>query len=217
MFPPMANTHGCWQAGSGPAKDLYNIGENPQFALDVSSDSTSVWVLLTRHIVDKQDFAQNREFITLVVYKGTEKVYLPFDPAPYIDGVRINSPHYLCKINIPEGGATKFVLVISQYEKTTTIYYTIRVYSPVLFTFKRLNESYQYVEKITNGSWDESTAGGCPNFPLTYKLNPVYLLDVKGANEATNDLLIDLKEPMTSTSDGIRVENDEGIKPIVTD
>ena len=124
-------THGCWQAGLGPAKDLYNIGENPQFSLDVSSDSTSVWVLLTRHIVDKQDFAQNREFITLVVYKGSEKVYLPFDPAPYIDGVRINSPHYLCKINIPEGGSTKYVLVISQYEKTTTIYYTIRVYCKI--------------------------------------------------------------------------------------
>jgi hypothetical protein len=32
------------------------------------------------------------------VYKNQGKrVYYPFDPPPYLDGVRINSPHYLTK------------------------------------------------------------------------------------------------------------------------
>ena len=56
------------------------------------------------------------------------KIYLPFDPPPLIDGVRINSPHYLCKILITEPGNHYYTLVISQYEKSDTIHYTIRTY-----------------------------------------------------------------------------------------
>jgi len=34
------------------------------------------------------------------VYKNDgKKVYYPFDPPPYIDGVRINSPHYLAQVS----------------------------------------------------------------------------------------------------------------------
>jgi calpain-7 len=33
------------------------------------------------------------------VYKNDgKKVYYPFDPPPFIDGVRINSPHYLAQV-----------------------------------------------------------------------------------------------------------------------
>jgi hypothetical protein len=35
-----------------------------------------------------------------LVYKNDgKKVYYPFDPPPYIDGVRINSPHYLAQVS----------------------------------------------------------------------------------------------------------------------
>ncbi|KAK2172111.1 hypothetical protein NP493_993g00016 [Ridgeia piscesae] len=79
---------------------------------------SAVWILLTRHITDKDDFADNREFITLLVYKSNGKrIYYPYDPPPYKDGVRINSPHYLCKM-VEEKGTSLYNLVISQYEKT---------------------------------------------------------------------------------------------------
>ena len=45
---------------------------------------------------------------------------------PLIDGVRINSPHYLCKIQVDDKMSRKLTLVVSQYEKSTTIYYTVR-------------------------------------------------------------------------------------------
>ena len=35
----------------------------------------------------------------MLVYKNDgQRVYYPYDPPPYIDGVRINSPHYLTKV-----------------------------------------------------------------------------------------------------------------------
>jgi calpain-7 len=53
---------------------LYNISENPQFSLDVSIvNSGAVWVLLTRHITELQDFKVNREYITVLVYKNDGK------------------------------------------------------------------------------------------------------------------------------------------------
>ena len=34
-----------------------------------SSVDTMVWLLLSRHITEKDDFAENKDFITLIVYK----------------------------------------------------------------------------------------------------------------------------------------------------
>lgn len=52
---------------------------------------------------------------------------LSADPPPYIDGIRINSPHYLTKIKLTSPGTHTFTLVVSQYEKQNTIHYTVRV------------------------------------------------------------------------------------------
>lgn len=67
-----------WSAGVGPAKDTFNIGDNPQFRLQVGDGKGAVWILLTRHIVDIEDFKYNREYITMLVYKNKGKrVYYP--------------------------------------------------------------------------------------------------------------------------------------------
>lgn len=68
----------------GPIKDRYNLSENPQYILKIKPNSGSknnkftTWLLLTRHITDKLDFAENKEYIALVVYKNNGKrVYYP--------------------------------------------------------------------------------------------------------------------------------------------
>lgn len=68
-----------WKAGIGPVRDVYNIGDNPQFSLEVQSKgSGAVWILLTRHITDIADFRQNQEYITVLIYRNDGKrVYYP--------------------------------------------------------------------------------------------------------------------------------------------
>ncbi|XP_020286163.1 calpain-7-like [Pseudomyrmex gracilis] len=186
--------HQMWKAGIGPVKDAYNIGDNPQFSLEVQSKGTgAIWILLTRHITDIADFRQNQEYITVLVYRNNGKrVYYPHDPPPYIDGVRINSPHYLCKIRLSEQSDPKYNLVISQYEKTNTIYYTLRVYGTCPFTLRKIPQLYRYEEEVT-GQWKGITAGGCGNHS-TYMSNPRYQVVLESANN-NNYLLIILKGP----------------------
>jgi len=46
------------------------MGGNPQYLLDVNSTTDStMWIVLSRHITEKADFANNRDFITLLVYE----------------------------------------------------------------------------------------------------------------------------------------------------
>lgn len=187
--------HQCWKAGAGPVKDLYNIGENPQFCLEIKSPGSAVWILLTRHIVDRDDFAENREFIALLVYKNDgRKVYVPNDPEPYIDGARINSPHYLCKIIVPQNGTLRYTLVISQYEKSHTIYYTLRAYATCPFTLSQIHNVFKHKHEIKDGKWTNDTAGGCSNHMQTYPKNPIYQMSLQSATD-NNHLLIDLKGP----------------------
>jgi calpain-7 len=135
-----------------------------------------VYVLLTRHITTIEDFRENKEYITLLVYhhKNGKRIYYPHDPAPYIDGIKINSPHYLCKIRLDPAQPRKYTLVVSQYEKSTTIFYTLRAYCREPFELKSLDIDWLTNLQIT-GEWNSSnnTAGGCQNHK-TYKNNPLY-------------------------------------------
>ncbi|KAK2578643.1 hypothetical protein KPH14_012135 [Odynerus spinipes] len=185
--------HQMWNAGIGPVKDVYNIGDNPQFLLEVQGNTTgAVWILLTRHITDIADFRENKEYITVLVYRNNGKrVYYPDEP--YIHGIRINSPHYLCKIKLENDSDTRYTLVISQYEKTHTIYYTLRAYATCPFKLWQIPQLYKYEKEITDGQWKGITAGGCSNH-ATYTNNPSYQLDLESAGD-NNYVLIILKGP----------------------
>ncbi|XP_078656259.1 calpain-7-like [Branchiostoma floridae x Branchiostoma belcheri] len=196
MFRFTTCMHDVWLAKEGPKKDLYSLGDNPQYRLEVKGPKggAAVWVLLTRHITDKDDFAVNKEYITNLVYKtGGRKVFYPNDPRPYIDGVRINSPHYLCKISVKDPGTSLYTLVISQYEKSNNIYYTLRIYSTCEFNLTKVPEPYKH-EKTVSGQWKGPSAGGCGNNPATYPNNPVFQFTLQ--NSANNNhVLLELKGP----------------------
>lgn len=160
----------------------------------------------TRSILRSSFTKQGRKFTCLVSAKRIHDSYNllittgkcvshEVHPPPIIDGARINSPHYLCKIITPKEASASYTLVISQYSKSTTIHYSLRAYSTIPFTLSKHVNPFKYTEKVMNGQWTESTAGGCANNRDTYKMNPVYQLEVSGPVDADNQVLIDLKGP----------------------
>lgn len=190
LFSYKYSIHEKWDANIGPTKDLYNVGENPQYSLEVKGNG-EVWLLLTRHITRIEDFRDNQEYITLLVYKTKgRRVYYPHDPPPFINGVRINSPHYLIKLKSNE--SSLYTLVMSQYEKTTTTYYTLRAYGTCAYQLKKLH-IYPFYKSIRD-EWSPATAGGCENNHATYNINPKFIITVPDSRTPC-DMVIELKGP----------------------
>lgn len=194
LFKYRFSLHSTWTAAEGPRRDAYNIGDNPQYKLELlSSDSDAVvWILLTRHITQKDDFAENKEFITVHVYKSDgRRVFYPDNPL--LEGTKINSPFYLAKLNAPKG-TNRFTLVVSQYEKTNTIHYTLKVFSSTEFRLSPVPVPYT-VEKQVTGEWSGKFAGGCPNYS-SHSNNPVYRLQIKMTSPSeTAEVLLKLRGP----------------------
>ncbi|KHJ88166.1 calpain family cysteine protease, partial [Oesophagostomum dentatum] len=196
IFPFTYGIHATWDSCAGPVKDLYTVADNPQYSLEVYNKTTSaVWILLTRHITEISDFADNKEYITVLVYKSGKKIYIPIDPKPLFEGLRINSPHFLCQMVIDEPGPQKYTLVVAQYEKMRTIYYTLRVYSSSQFNLSPIKSPYT-VKKTETGKWEGRSAGGCGNGSSrdTYKNNPLFHISLEESSDE-NLILIDLKGP----------------------
>lgn len=86
----------------------------------------------------------------------------------------------------------RVTLVISQYEKSTTIYYTLRAYSRDRFELHKIDSGFTKAERV-NGAWQGISAGGCTNYPQTHRNNPKYRLTV--GPRARSTLLIELRAP----------------------
>ncbi|PIK62226.1 putative calpain-7-like [Apostichopus japonicus] len=208
LFPRTYVLHSTWTASEGPKKDVVTMGNNPQYRLEVKGQGP-VWILLSRHITDKADFADNKEFITLVIFKGGKKVFYPNDPPPYMDGTRINSPHYLCKMIVQDKGTSLYTVIISQFEKSNTIHYSLRVYSTCDFKLSKMPEPYKYHKSIT-GEWKGRTAGGCANNRETFPNNPIYQVNLQEKSKS-NYLMVDLKGP-SHRRRGFSILQLEGLK-----
>uniref|UniRef100_A0A0K2TNJ9 Calpain catalytic domain-containing protein n=1 Tax=Lepeophtheirus salmonis TaxID=72036 RepID=A0A0K2TNJ9_LEPSM len=193
LFKFSYSIHQSWDAGVGPVKDMFYFSNNPQYLLELTAPGPgALWILLSRHITDIEDFKNNKEYIALMVYKNKGKrIYYPVDPPPFLDAVKINTPLYLVQTVIKDDTDRKFTLVVSQFEKSTTINYSLRVFSTLPFTLRKLEQAYKYKKEITNGQWKGSTAGGSSTFGDEYKGNPRYQLKI----DTDSEVLVELKGP----------------------
>lgn len=105
-----------------------------------------------------------------------------------------------------------YTLVVSQYEKSTTIYYSLRAYSRQRFDLHKINDNFQTNQDLS-GAWTSTTAGGCPNHPQTYKSNPIYKLTV--GPKDTSNLIIELRAPKVYQV-GIEITNMSLEDPTIT-
>ncbi|KAI3389098.1 hypothetical protein SNEBB_000523 [Seison nebaliae] len=216
MFEFRTSYNRCWNEADGPSKDAYFMGNNPQYSIEVNlgdkGQTAAIWFHLIRHITEKDDFADNREFIALHIFNNSgNRVYYPRDPEPLLFGRAVNSPLYLSKIIMiksndqttkeykskemphtvvsesPES-IRRYTIIVTQYEKSRAIYYTLRAYSTCQFKMKELIEPYRYKESIAS-EWNHSNSGGCANNHLTYHKNPKFLLSFG----SMSDMKIELK------------------------
>ena len=123
LFSHREAVHRHWPVSIGPKNDTYNVGYNPQYSLIVrvppghkkggaAQRLGSVWILLTRHIVNK-DTISERDYMTLHVYANTggQRVYYP--AGALHRGTYSNNPHVLTCLDVPEGHNT-FVSLSNQ-------------------------------------------------------------------------------------------------------
>mmetsp|Transcript_17511 Transcript_17511/g.38275 ORF Transcript_17511/g.38275 Transcript_17511/m.38275 type:complete len:823 (-) Transcript_17511:4358-6826(-) len=183
LFETNLVVHKKWNLVDGaPKDDSIMVGSNPQYNLEVKVEDREnkgvVWILLSRHVIDKrQVLSEDKgDFLTLNVYdrKHGKRVYYP--EKALVRGTYSNNPHSLITFEVPPG-VHKYTLVVSLYEKTRAVNYTLSVYAsvhclnPVL---RAIPETLAYTEKII-GDWEEHSAGGCPRHP-TFQNNPQYTI-----------------------------------------
>jgi len=72
-------------------------------------------------------------------------------PGDYVlTGVKINTPHYLAKLDVVPAGAQHYNLVVSQLmEEMARLYYTLKVYSTAPFSLEPVKEPYSHRKKVS--------------------------------------------------------------------
>lgn len=88
----------------------------------------------------------------------------------------------------------RITLAISQYEKSTTIYFTLRAYSRDKFELQKIDSGFVRKEEVV-GEWKGITAGGCANYQLTHKNNPKFKLTVGTVPKHQPTLSVELRGP----------------------
>jgi calpain-7 len=58
LFRHKTTMHGCWKKEQGPNDDSFNVGENPQYVVSLSTNAVkrhaTLWILLTRHVTKQE-------------------------------------------------------------------------------------------------------------------------------------------------------------------
>jgi calpain-7 len=182
LFRHKSTIHDVWVPGH-TQKDLYDVSSNPQYSLKIHSPvhTPLVWVLLTRHITTKSDFANNEKFITLnITSSDGGRVYLPDNMVVY--GVKINTPHYLAKLEELSPGDSTFTVIVSQLDSLSTIHYTLRVYSTCEFSLAPVHNLYHHTEELT-GAWQPGSRGSAHFKLTTLTFESKLLVKLKGPKE----------------------------------
>ncbi|KAG7346312.1 calpain family cysteine protease [Nitzschia inconspicua] len=185
LFSYRTTTHGVWPVSQGPQNDTFNVGENPQFVLQMSDDAVArkptVWVLLSRHVnKQEQEGEEVNDFLTVHLVRNSDKkerIWYPHGPNTLVNGAYTNNPHVLLRYDL-SGPDDKFVsLVLSQHEKSHDLAYTLSCFCTERFTLGKPPEILPY-SMSAHGYWTGRNSGG-PVGSKGFFNNPMYAVTVK--------------------------------------
>lgn len=182
------------------------MGWNPQYALTLANRSSStapVWLLLTRHITQRQEVLS--DYLTLHVFRGGERQY--YSEKAMLLGTYINSVHFLVRFDAPVGNS-RFTVVVSQYERNAAIAYTLDAYSTQPFTLVKLAVQWP-IERRYAGIWTAQNAGGAVN-DTRFGANPQWRLVLFGPSR----VLVKLELPEEYSGNVILVRGEERVSVV---
>jgi len=215
LFKYRISQHYAWPRSQGPKNDQLNMGENPQYLVDIDAreDDCQVWILLTKHMESTKRQDQSKEdFLALQVYTGVRKydrlIHRRRDGELVEKTVYRDSPHSLVRLDCTKGSVYTYTLVVSQWEKKHDISFTIELFCTIpKCRFKPWKSDLQFTETMS-GAWIAGLDGGCGNFQR-YNENPQFQfkIDVKTRVRlellAPKDFSVNMQifsEPLTSSN-----------------
>ena len=184
LFAYRTTLHASWPADVGANDDSFNVRDNPQYVLTLSEQAVqrgaTVWVLLSRHVTkQEQEGADVNDFLTLQIHRNDrrkEKIRYPGGSSCTYTGAYTNSSHVLVRYDAT-GFEDKFLsLVLSQYQKSNDLSYTLSCYCTAPFEVGKPTKDPEHITEI-HSQWTSQSAGGPPSSPA-FGTNPMWAIHI---------------------------------------
>ncbi|CAB9509649.1 Calpain-7 [Seminavis robusta] len=184
LFAYRTSTHGFWPKALGPRDDTFNCGENPQYAMTLSQKAikkgASIWILISRHVTkSEQEGAEVKDYLTVHLHrndKAKERIFYPRTKRNVLTGAYTNNPHCLVRYDVTDPADEYLSIVLSQYEKSHDLSYTLSCFCTEPFTLGQPAKELPFSRSLTS-SWTPSSAGG-PIGKKGFYSNPMFAIEV---------------------------------------
>ena len=163
-----------------------SFDQNPQYVIQ-SSESGSVWLLLSRHFMDsspasgdsKPDGNATSGFLSLYAFDNEGcRVMLSDDcllKSPYVD-----APNTLLRLELPK--TSRYTIVVSEQDLPSwTFNFTLTAFSMKPLDVALAKAKYSY-SIVLHSAWTFSTAGGNASSPY-YRNNPQFSLTLPSSSD----------------------------------
>ena len=151
LFRYRTTLHGRWPKTQGPYDDTFNVGDNPQYIVTLSDEAicratsnrkVSIWILISRHVSkQEQEGAEVSDFLTVHIHRNQgqkETIWYPGKSGNCVlTGAYTNNPHVLVRYDATTAEDKHLSLVLSQYQKSNDLRYTLSVYSTESFVLSK--------------------------------------------------------------------------------
>mmetsp|Transcript_36362 Transcript_36362/g.109113 ORF Transcript_36362/g.109113 Transcript_36362/m.109113 type:complete len:659 (-) Transcript_36362:145-2121(-) len=179
LFPFRTAVHAFWPKEQGPADDSFNVGDNPQYVLTLSDKAvqkkSSIWILCSFASFPRQ----TNDYLTLHIYRNTrekDRMWYSGGKNCVLTGAYTNNCHVLVRYDIAGPEDKHLSLVLSQYQKSNDLSYTLSCFCTHPFKLGHPAKE-QPVVAVINSEWTASSAGGPAGQP-GFRGNPMWSVSV---------------------------------------